>query len=123
MDLLAAIITVPQDIDPTLPGPGAFEVTLSANGVAAPAITTTDTSLTISDLDNDPSIVYTATARRLDTAGGEYSPPTPVSNSFSFPAPAPAPAPGPSPAPAPPAQAAVPHAITLALAPTPAPGP
>lgn len=100
--LIASLVLGKQDV-PAGVTPGPFEVTLFKDGVAGTPVQTSDSTVTFDGLDAGK---YTASARRLNSDGSEFSPATPLSNEIEITA-------------TPPDQADVPASITLSLAPAP----
>lgn len=73
--IIAAIVFSKVDV-PVGAEPGAFEITLFKDGVASDPVQTADGSVTFTGLDAG---TYTASARRLNLDGTEFSPPCPIS--------------------------------------------
>lgn len=70
-NILAALGLTSIDVDAAAPAFSHHEVVLSKDGVAGTPVSTTDTSITFTNL--DPG-TYVATAVSLDTAGNPMSP-------------------------------------------------
>lgn len=74
--IIATLVLSKVDI-PAGAEPGPFEVTLFKDGVPSDPVQTADGTVTFTGLDAG---TYTATARRLNVDGTEFSPATPLSD-------------------------------------------